>query len=165
MSPINIICTSCGMDVLVEPEVELNEDAICPECKGPLHEGSLTITEMPAMPKWMDSINRFENAVIAQSWAGSMPPENAPATRREYADARVELIGQFVTLQNHSRQAGELADTLAKIDEDDDNEITVGRLHSLGAESYMETQHGLTELLNDHLEDVASTHGRPFGQS
>jgi len=103
MNPSNIICTSCGIDILVEPEVEQDEDAICPECKGPLFEGPLTIVDMPPMPGWMDSINRFELACIAKSWAGAGRPEEIPATKREYADARSELIAQLAI---HSTDIG-----------------------------------------------------------
>jgi DNA-directed RNA polymerase subunit RPC12/RpoP len=34
MCPINVICETCGKDVLIEPEVEMDEEAECPECKG-----------------------------------------------------------------------------------------------------------------------------------
>ena len=38
MNPINIICETCGRDQIVEPEVADDELAICPDCKGNLHE-------------------------------------------------------------------------------------------------------------------------------
>ena len=37
MNPINVICESCGRDVLVEPEVIMDEeDATCPMCRSTL---------------------------------------------------------------------------------------------------------------------------------
>ena len=38
MNPINVICERCGKDVLIEPEVEMDDEAVCPECKGWLFE-------------------------------------------------------------------------------------------------------------------------------
>ena len=38
MNPINVICWTCERDVLIEPEVEMDDEALCPNCKGPLWE-------------------------------------------------------------------------------------------------------------------------------
>ena len=38
MNPINVICWSCGQDILVEPEVEDDLDTICSCCGGYLYE-------------------------------------------------------------------------------------------------------------------------------
>ena len=32
MNPINIICPGCGIDMLIEPEVEEDEEATCGMC-------------------------------------------------------------------------------------------------------------------------------------
>jgi hypothetical protein len=52
----------------------------------------------------MDIINRFENAVIAKSFAGACRPEEAPEIKREYADARAGLVAQCT---DHNKQTGE----------------------------------------------------------
>ena len=36
MNPTNVICESCGRDVLVEPEVMDDMDATCPMCHSTL---------------------------------------------------------------------------------------------------------------------------------
>ena len=36
MNPINVICESCGRDVLVEPEVMDDDEATCPMCHSTL---------------------------------------------------------------------------------------------------------------------------------
>jgi hypothetical protein len=128
------------------------------------NKNSLTIIDMPPIPTWMDSIQRFEKAAIARSWAGNGRPEELPEITREYADARNELLGQFVTLQGHSIQAGDLADVLAEIESDPDSDIVVQSRCRTGW-SIIAINHAKTELLNDHLEDILGTHGRPFGQS
>ena len=38
MNAINVICYNCGMDMLVEPEVIEEDEAICPNCKAFLWE-------------------------------------------------------------------------------------------------------------------------------
>jgi len=43
MNPTNVICWSCGKDVLIEPEVEMDDEALCPNCKGPLWENDFDV--------------------------------------------------------------------------------------------------------------------------
>ena len=38
MNAINVICYNCGMDMLVEPEVIEEDEAVCPNCKAFLWE-------------------------------------------------------------------------------------------------------------------------------
>ena len=38
MNPINVICWSCGTDILVEPEIEDDLDTTCLICGGYLYE-------------------------------------------------------------------------------------------------------------------------------
>lgn len=38
MNPINIICDTCGRDVLIEPEVFEEECPMCTYCKGFMFE-------------------------------------------------------------------------------------------------------------------------------
>ena len=46
MNPINVICETCGIDILIEPEVAEDETATCPTCKGNLFDDLMENSEL-----------------------------------------------------------------------------------------------------------------------
>lgn len=91
MNPINVICETCGIDILIEPEVAEDEAATCPTCKGNLFETEQTCPKKKQLydletgndlapipekfarhPKWIELYNTEEGSFFFdETWANA----------------------------------------------------------------------------------------------